>query len=275
MFERNSAEAAIELSRAGIPIAGMSITQSGSTAPATLASTLALANAETLAALVLTQVVSKGNPFIYATSSAPVDIHGSGMFLAGSPELALISAAFSQLARSYGLPSLVAGMITDARYPSQQASYEKLQTGLLPALAGATIVSGIGGLDTDNAISFEQMIIDSEIWSGMMRIARGIEVDAESICMDLMKQMGSSPSYGSDIETLKKFKKEVWQPKLPFRQTYAAWKAAGAKSIESMANERVKEIVAKHQPTAMGGDLERAIMGIYKRFQKGMQGEVL
>jgi len=274
-LERDSAEAAVEFSRSGIPVAGMSITQMGSTVPATLAATLAVANAEILSALVLSQAAMKESPFIYAISSAPIDIRSSGEFLAGSPELALISAAGAQLAESYGLPSLVAGMTTDARYPSQQASFEKLQTGLIPALAGASIVSGIGGLDTDNVISFEQMVIDSDIWSDIRRIVRGIEIDADKIQLRTIMEKGAGADFKDDIDTLKTFNKEVWLPRLPLRHSYSAWKASGGKTVEEMAGEVVKEVLEKHSPPAVDKDIERDIMVIYKKYQKELQGERL
>lgn len=274
-LERDSAEAAIELSRSGIPVAGMSIAQLGATSPSTLAATLAVANAEILAALVLSQAAQKGSPFIYAISSAPVDILSSGGYLTGSPELALISAAGAQLAKSYGLPSLVSGMLTDARYPSQQASFEKLQTGLIPALAGASIISGIGGLDTDNVISFEQMVIDSDIWSDIRRIVRGIEVDTEKIRLDSIIKRGAGADFTEDIDNLKTFSKEVWLPNLQLRQSYSAWKASGGKTIEEMASEVVKDVLEKHSPPAVEKDIERDIMVIYKKYQKELQGERL
>ena len=274
-LEKGSVEAAIEFSRAGVPVAGMSMTQMGATAPATISATLVLANAEILGSLVLSQAASEGSPFIFAISSAPVDIRSNGGFLAGSPELALISAAEAQIARSYGLPSLVAGMTTDARYQSQQASFEKLQTGLLPALAGATIISGIGGFDTDNVISMEQMIIDSDIWSSILRMIGGIEVNQKNIHLETIEKNGSDANYSDDIDTLKTFNKEVWSPRLPIRQSHPSWKASGGKTIEDMAGEIVKTVLENHRAPALDRDIERDIMVAYKKYQKELQGERL
>lgn len=274
-IEQGSAEAAIEFSRAGVPVAGMSITQMGGTAPATIPATLVLANAEILGALVLSQAASKGAPFIYAISSAPVDIRGNGGFLAGSPELALISAAGAQIASSFGLPSLVAGMTTDARYQSQQASFEKLQTGLIPSLAGATIVSGIGGFDTDNVISPEQMVIDADIWSGILKLIGGIEVNRRRMHIDTIEKNQSEANYSDDIDALKIFNREVWLPRLPIRQSNPSWKASGGKTLEDMAEEIVKSALSNHRPPSLDKDIERDIMVAYKKYQKELQGERL
>lgn len=273
MLEKGSAEAVVEFAGEGVPVAGMSMAQMGLTAPATMAATLALANAEILGMLVLSQTAMSGAPFIYAISSAPVDIRSNGGFLAGSPELALISAAAAQMANSYGLPSLVTGVTTDARYQSQQTSFEKLQTGILPALAGATIVSGIGGLDTDSVISPEQMMIDADMWTGILKILSGVEIDRKKIQLETIKRMGANADYADDMDTLKVFSKEVWSPRLPFRQSYSSWKAMGSKTIEEMAGEAVKEVLETHKPPALDREVERDIMVVYKRYQKELQAE--
>ena len=274
-LEVEASEAAIEFSRAGVPVVGMSIAQMGATAPATIPATLLLSNAETLGALVLSQAASKGAPFIYGISSGPVDIRGTGGFLAGSPELSLISAAGAQIARSYGLPSLVAGMTTDARYHSQQASFEKLQTCMLPSIAGATIVSGIGGLDSGNMISMEQMVIDADIWSGMLRAIGGIEIERKKMHLDIIEKNGSNANYDEDIDALKSYNREVWLPRLPIRQSYQSWKASGGKTVEEMAAEVVKNALESHRVRALDKDVERDIMVAYKKYQKELQGERL
>jgi trimethylamine--corrinoid protein Co-methyltransferase len=266
-FERGSVEAAIEFSRAGIPVVGMSIAMSGVTTPATLAGALTVSNAETIASLVVSQAACKGAPFIYGVSSAPVEIIGGG-FLNGAPELALISAAAAQMATSYGLPSLVAGMITDAHYQSQQSGFEKLQSGLISALAGSSIICGAGGIEEDNVASLEQLVIDCDIWGSIMRIARGFEVNADTISFDLIKRISPDHNYTDDMETAKRFRKEIWQPRLPIRQSLTAWKAGGSKTIEESAHEIVVETLSNHHPDPMERDREKEIMEIYKRFQK-------
>jgi trimethylamine--corrinoid protein Co-methyltransferase len=269
-LEKGSVEASIEFSRAGIPIVGMSMALSGVTAPATLAGALTMSNAETLGSLVVSQVACEGAPFIYGVASAPVDIIGGG-FLNGSPELALISAAAAQMATSYGLPSLVAGMITDAHYQSQQSGFEKLQTGLIPALAGPSIISGIGGIEEDNVASLEQLVIDCDIWGSIMRITRGIETNADTISFDLIRRLTPGHNYHDDMETAKRFRREVWQPRLRIRQSRTAWNAGGSKTIEESAHEIVVEALSSHHPVPMERDREKEIMRIYKGFQKSMR----
>ncbi|MCP4184339.1 MAG: Trimethylamine methyltransferase MttB, partial [Hyphomicrobiales bacterium] len=65
-------------------------------------------NCELLSSLVLSQLSCKGTPFIYASSTCPMDLRKATATV-GSPELAMISAAVARLARYYSLPCFVAG----------------------------------------------------------------------------------------------------------------------------------------------------------------------
>lgn len=101
-------EIIIESARHGLPITIMSMPYAGLSAPITLAGAVVVHNAEVLAGIVLHQLVCQGAPVIYGSSSTTFDMMAA-QAAAGSPELALFSAAIAQLARYYNLPSYVAG----------------------------------------------------------------------------------------------------------------------------------------------------------------------
>lgn len=98
----------IEAAEVGIPINIISMAMAGATAPVTLAGTLVTHNAEVLSAIVLSQLVSKGAPCIYASSTTMMDMRHVTAPV-GAPELAMISASVAKLAQYYNLPSFVAG----------------------------------------------------------------------------------------------------------------------------------------------------------------------
>jgi len=80
----------------GVPFRIVSAPISGVTAPATLAGTLALANAEVLGTVTLAQLLRPGTPLIYGTFAAAGDMR-TGKIVLGGPELALMNAASAQL----------------------------------------------------------------------------------------------------------------------------------------------------------------------------------
>lgn len=101
-------EIIIESAKTGSVLNILSMAMAGGTSPATLAGTLVIHNAEVLSGITLNQLVSKGAPVIYGSSTTAMDLK-LGTASVGTPECAIISAAVARLARYYALPSYVAG----------------------------------------------------------------------------------------------------------------------------------------------------------------------
>ncbi len=99
-------EILITTAEAGLPMNLLSMGLCGATTPMTLAGTLVCTNAEILAGLVLTQLVNKGNPFQYGTSTTIMDMQYTTSPV-GAPEFAMNSVAVGQLCHYYGIPSFV------------------------------------------------------------------------------------------------------------------------------------------------------------------------
>jgi trimethylamine--corrinoid protein Co-methyltransferase len=95
--------------RNGLVSGALSMALSGGTAPASMASNLAIQNAELLAALVLAQHVEPGLPFGYCTSGTFMDMRFATCPV-GSPEAALCTVGIAQLAQRHGLPTTTGGL---------------------------------------------------------------------------------------------------------------------------------------------------------------------
>ena len=98
----------IPAARLGQPFLCVSMGMAGGSTPITLAGTLVVQNAELLATYVLTQLVNRGNAFLYGNSTCTMDLRwGSGAV--GTPETALYQAGSAALGTYYGLPTWSAG----------------------------------------------------------------------------------------------------------------------------------------------------------------------
>ena len=98
----------IEAARSASVLNILSMAMAGGTSPVTLAGTLVTHNAEVLGGITLNQLVRKGAPVIYGSSTTAMDLK-IGAASVGTPECAIISGAVARLARYYALPSYVAG----------------------------------------------------------------------------------------------------------------------------------------------------------------------
>ena len=86
----------------------LSMAMAGGSSSVHLAGTLVTHNAEVLSGIVLNQLVRRGAPVIYGSSTTAFDLR-TGAAAVGSPELGMIGAAVAAMAHYYNLPSWTAG----------------------------------------------------------------------------------------------------------------------------------------------------------------------
>jgi trimethylamine--corrinoid protein Co-methyltransferase len=215
----------------------------GATSPVTLAGSIAMSNAEILAGIVLVQLLEAGRPVVHNLGFAHTMDMRSAACLSGSPECALMACAGGQLANYYGLPS-AAWMCTDAMIDDQQASFEKVLTGLSQMLGGANIIWGVGQLETQKALSPVQAVIDDALAGALLRCWDAFCVDEESLAFEAMRQVveGGGDFLAHD-HTLQHFRTELSDSPLMARTQRESWQAAGASTLAQRAAQRVQQIL--------------------------------
>ena len=254
----------IETCRQRIPVVLSSAPMAGSTAPVTLAGMMAQLNAEELSGLALTQLVRPGCPVLLGPIPATADLH-SGAYLGGSIELGLCNAAITQLAHFYKLPIYNSAGMTDAKIPDIQAGIEKAQSAIQVALAGANFIHHAAGmLENMSTIAYEQFVIDNELLGMAMRAVRGVEVNDDTLALDVIDRVGPGGHYLMDEHTLRYMRSEHYYPSVVFdRQGRDMWEEAGGTDAWTRAKEIARRILAEHEPQPLDPDTDAWIQ---KRF---------
>jgi trimethylamine--corrinoid protein Co-methyltransferase len=241
----------MDLCHYDVPILAFPMAGAGSTAPASLASTIAMANAEILSIFVLFQCENPGVPIIYGDTSV-VTNRRSGLLVCGSAEAALISAAMQEMAAYYGLPSQIGGCGTDAKEPGIQAVIEKTLTTLPLVMMETDIIQGIGTLDAAMLFSLEQMLIDEEIAMMCKRLRDGINFSPEMDFFEDIKAVGPTGHFLKQKNTRAAFRSsEYYNPTLADRDTYEDWIKLGSPDMYKNANKRVTEILASEHKSPL------------------------
>jgi trimethylamine--corrinoid protein Co-methyltransferase len=229
------------------PVLIAALAMAGSTGPITLAGLLAMQNAELLAGVVLTQLVSPGTPVVCGSTSTNIDMK-TGALAIGSPELSLMISAHAQLARYYNLPSRSGGALADASFPDAQAGFESMFALLTTVNSGVDFVLHAGGiLSSYLAFSSEKLILDDEMCGMMRRYEKGIEVAPETMAYDVIANVGSDGNYLMEMHTVKRCRTEFWTPAVVDRTGLEAWMASGRKRAVDRAHERWQKLVAEHE----------------------------
>lgn len=263
-YEEGDVDAVVEFARAGLPVVHLSMAISGSVAPVTLAGTVALVNAENLAGFVISQAAKAGAPVLYSSESGPMDMK-TGVFLSGSTEGALINAAGCQMARRYGIPSQVGGTAASGCRPGYEIGYQKAISAILPAMAGADQIVGIGGFERSGCESVEQVVMDCELWRNVLRAWRGIDVNKDTIAFDTIARVGPGGYFMKDPHTLRFFRKENLLPRIAMLPSAPE---AAEEPIRLAARKEAKRILAEHKPLALDADVAQRVKAILKRYDE-------
>jgi len=254
----------------GIPLIYVSAIMSGATAPATLAGTLVVVNAETLSGLVIAQLKRKGTPFITGGIITVMDM-STGVLSYGAPEKDLLMAAFVDIAHYYKLPVWGTGGNSDSKVVDQQAAIEATMSCLMSALSGANMVHDPGYLESGLSVSHEMLVMTDEIIGMVKRIMRGIEVDEDHLAVDVIGKVGPQGNFLAEDHTVKHFRKEHWRPNLLDRQLYDLWIKDGGKTLGERLNEKVKCILTNHKPVPLSEHKQRRISLLLKNFKDRMK----
>ncbi|MBN2147786.1 MAG: trimethylamine methyltransferase family protein [Anaerolineales bacterium] len=264
----HEAEAIIEIARLGITFAPLPCPTAGTTAPFTIAGAVAQQNAEVLSALVLAQLVNPGLPIIYCGRLAMMEPR-TGISVWGGVELGIASAVTVQIGHHYGLPVNVYGFSTNAHTLDAQNGFERALNALLPALAGADELSGIGEMEAGVMGSHAQIVCDSEIAAGVRRLRRGFDIDEESLAVDVIRSaLDGSRNFLAQPHTRQYLRSgELLITHLAERSAWESWDRGGREGMaeraqaeaEQLINEHNVEPLYPHQETELDGLLINAL----------------
>lgn len=262
-FGKNALDVIVEFSKLGLPVGFGPLPIAGATGPATLAGIIALTNAEMLAGIVITQLLSPGIPVLYWGIPHIMDMP-TGNVASGSPEQGLMAASVTKMAKSYGFPVGVDVGLTDSILPDSQAGLEKGMSLLLGALAGADMYGHQGILGKDQGGSLAQLVIDNEMAGYLKRVKRGFEISEETLAFEVIKKVGIGKDFLSDPHTLKHYRKEFWFPKMFDRLNWGTWEQRGKKSMLERAVEKQEKILNEHKVEPVDSIILREIENILK-----------
>ena len=253
----HEAEAIMEIARLGITFGSLPCPTMGTTAPFSIAGAIAQQNAEVLASIVLVQVVNPGLPVIYCGRLAMMEPR-TGVSIWGGLELGLASAGTVQIGHRYELPVNVYGFSTNAHSLDIQNGFERSLNAILPCLAGADELSGIGEMEAGVSGSYAQMVIDNEFAANIQRARKGFKVNEDSLAVDIISTvMNESRNFLGNRHTLKYLRDgEILLTKLAERGNWESWDDNGRKGMAENAQLEAERILREHQVPALDPGME-------------------
>jgi trimethylamine--corrinoid protein Co-methyltransferase len=236
----------------------------GIESPVTGASALVIYLATALSALAIVQLKYPGAPMLIGGIPAAMDLRNARPAY-GSPEMSLYSAAAAELAQYLGIPFMGTGGVSESKLVDSQAAIEASLQILISGLSSASLVHDIGFLDCADIGSLEYLVLIDEIIAMVKRLMRGIEVNPDTIMLDLIEKVGPGGHFLEEPRSASICRQEIWVPKLMDRDAYVFWEAKGSKSMEERVRERLDDILKDHKPTPLDREASQKIKLILSR----------
>ena len=138
--------------------------------------------------------------------------------------------------------------------------------GLMVTLGWPDILVGPGLLGGAIMLSFEQLIIDIEVFRLARQGRTGVPVRDDLWLDDVLTAAGPGATFLGEPSTRRNVRGGEWLlPELGNRDTFETWQAAGGLSTVEAARERVDEILAAHTPLGLDDDQRAALAELARR----------
>lgn len=240
-MDLESMEAALVFAEARIPVGFMSMACGGLSSPATVAGTVAVADAEMVAAIVLIQLAHPGAPVYHSMMPSLMD-RMTGDFDGGALNSDLFSPIAVELAHKWGVPNLAP--VGSTASISGWSSAAGIMSGLLSAaLCGADTASGLGLRETCTLLTQESLVLDAE-FCDMARVhADGLDTSQEAFSLDMIKRVGPRGNFLKEKKTSQQVRNLEYS-----ELTTQADPGGGHRDPIEVAREKTAWILKNHHP---------------------------
>ena len=250
----------------GLPVVVPTEPICGTTSPITLASNILVHLAETLGGIAMVQCVKRGAPGICGSVGSITDLRTMA-HLGGPIERAMINSAVSQMTQHFDLPMYSTAGTTDAKEVNVQASYESAMSSLLVAMSGANYIHDIAGLmESDLTVAYDKLVLDNEILGMCQRVLRGIEVNEDTLGLDLILERGPGKDFLAEPHTVKYMRSEFFVPQLANRDKRESMEADS--DAIGRARARVQEIRSSPARICLKPELRKQILETFPEIRQ-------
>lgn len=254
-----------EAVRFRIPVALSCAAMAGSTAPITMAGTLAQIHAEQMAGIAICQLTNPGAPLLYGGIPGMANLKTMG-YLGGGIECGMMNAAIHQLAQHIRVPNYNSSGLTDAKVPDAQAGWEKALTTVLAAMGGSNYVHHAAGmLESMLTVAHEQYVIDDEIIGMCCKVLQGITVDEEHLALEEIEAVGPGGNFMTAPHTLAHLRDEYFGGNgVTDRKSRSKWEKDGARDARVRARDIAKSLLSGEEQSYIAPEVDKAIRGKFE-----------
>jgi trimethylamine--corrinoid protein Co-methyltransferase len=125
-------------------------------------------------------------------------------------------------------------------------------------------------VDSGMALDYSKLMLDDEINKSIKHLVKGMQVNEETLSVELIKEVGHSGEYLTHSSTLDHFG-DALLPSLMNRESYEGWLANGATNLYERALQKARKLVEGHQPEPLSDQAQKEIAEIIRETEKELQ----
>lgn len=115
---------------------------------------------------------------------------------------------------------------------------------------------------------FEQFVIDNEIARMIKRAVQGIDVDDDTLAVDVIAQVGAGGDFLMQEHTMRYMRDVQSQPGLIDRRMRNAWLEAGGRNLTEAAHEEALSILTSYKPEPLPEDVSKRLRNIVEEAEE-------
>lgn len=230
----------------------------GATAPVTIAGAMSVGAADSLAGLVLSQLVQEGAPFIGGAPGGPMDMQ-TMQHSYGAPEWILLHAGSTEIFHELDIPVFSAAGCSDSKTADAQSASEAMLQIFSALATGGNIIHDIGFMELGITGSALHMVMCNELVGQAKRFLKGIEVDEDHLAEEVIREVGPGGNYLAEEHTMEFFRDEIWSARLISRENHETWTENGSKDMTQRAQEEMLRLLETHVPKPLPDDITAAL----------------
>jgi trimethylamine--corrinoid protein Co-methyltransferase len=119
----------------------------------------------------------------------------------------------------------------------------------------------MGMLESGQTWSHEQLVIDNDIVKMVKRTVQGIDVNEETMAVELIKRAHEIKNFLHERHTVAHMR-EASRPDLIDRNTRGTWEDKGSKDMTELAQEKARQIIQTHQPDPLPDNVKKTLQEI-------------
>ena len=251
----------------GVPVQPCALPTAGANTPVTAQGTAFVACADVLAQIVMLELLCPGLPIIATTLLFSMDMQ-STYTLQSNTEITFARLICMDLfERGYNIRAHSYGTGTDSLCLDAQNFIERTSLIHAMAMSNASVLGGMGQLETAKTISPVQLIIDNEIMGIAQRLRAGLDVNDETIDWDeLIEGIDKDPAFSflMSEHTFRHFE-EPHRPDMFNRDGVVRWEREGSKTLLDKAEEKYYALMAEEADYALPADKAAAVDEVLKK----------